>query len=80
MEYTTLHDILVCFLKKHNAYELYIHNLSLSHIVFVSLCKVYSTKPYEIIMDPFLWTLTKEGFAYWDELDTEWREILSRLI
>jgi len=80
MEYTTLYDILLCFLKKHNAYEAYLRGLDRAHIVLISLCKVYSTKPYEMIRGPFRWTLTKEGFAYWDELDTEWREVLSRLI
>lgn len=77
MEYTTLYDILVCFLRKHNALERYVQNL---RTTLVSICRAYSKRPYEVMTGPFRWTRTVEGFAYWDELDTEWRDLLSKLI
>ena len=65
-------DILNEFLKKHyiiNRYYSYVKNVD----VYI---KAYET--HELISQPFIWSKTKENFAYWEEVHTNYRMFLSK--
>ena len=66
----TKKDILNEFLKKHyiiNRYYSYVKNID----VYI---KAYET--HELISQPFIWSKTKENFAYWEEVHTNYRMFL----
>jgi hypothetical protein len=75
MTYTQL---FIRFLKHHNIYHLFIYNIKNRH--YVRWCydiKSLSTyKPYCFVDDAFIWKNTNEGFCFWSDINTKWRDIL----
>ena len=70
----------IMFLKKNRVLKKFYTNLQLEKrnpMQYIKR-KIISTMPMpeSLISSSFVWSNTKQGYKYWDNLDTQWRKSL----
>ena len=69
--------LFIAFLKKEGVYEQYLKN---TYLYFHTTDKVIEAIILRIQKDPtrlllmFWWDLSEEGYEFWNNIDTKWRE------
>lgn len=75
----------ISFLMKENCLKQFkdytINNLLRSYSIFGVLQHMYTWHPTpNIIANAFLWSSTKEGYTFWNEIDKKWRQTCFQII
>lgn len=78
IRYEVLYDIFKLFLERHECYDAFVANMRCVSL-YQHVTK-YKCEPYGLVQYGFKWTMSKEGFAYWSDVDSKWRNVLNSLI
>jgi hypothetical protein len=70
MEKHKINPELKKFLKKEGVYEKFVANVD----EYWSKIKTINKRPFDTIIDAFLWYKTPEGFEFWKDLDDKYNE------
>lgn len=79
MTYTQL---FIIFLKQNNIYHLFVYNMknrvNIRWCYDIKTMSIYS--PYCFVDDAFKWVNTNEGYNFWHNINTKWRNILKNTL
>lgn len=78
----TILQLFYRFLKSHNAYHKFIHNIlnkQESIYLFYHLSNISTMWSDRLLNNAFLWEYTKEGKEYWHSLNRKWIDLIVHL-